>query len=139
MRKSRYIKLGSRVTARSITGQEIIGNYEGAHNNYGCWVRGVARDSREEIKLWHCASLTVSLVKDEVSPGAKPVEFIKGDPYHGLTRDGKQASGYYQNTEGKYIWIRGWLDTVSKFEPKQAIKILRDTARKGLTIRATQD
>lgn len=139
MAKYLQLKLGHRYNGLTFDNKRIMGTYRGSRHSFGVYIYGIEVGQVQEPKLYVCRKLSLEPVDPPKPKGKAPKEFTLGQPYNGLTKDGKQASGYYQNADGNYIWIRGWLDTTSKFEPKQSIKILRASVRKGLTSAPTED
>jgi len=122
MKNTKYFHIGELVSASSLTGQKIIGNYAGNHPTNGCYVKGRLADQPDsETNIYRCSRL--SLVRLEKPKKHVPKNVHRnilppGTPCIGRTKDGEIIQGQFQQVQGEHAWIR---------QDGQAKKVLRDS------------
>lgn len=133
MRKAKF-EIGDLVVGTSLENKTIYGEWRGPRNSFGILVFGTEAGRPESKPSMHvCLKLTIErqeCIFDQPQdyPPIIPGQTFKHlDPVKGKTSRGEIISGFYGNSEGKYAWIRGWSEGVSKFQPKRSYKVLANT------------
>jgi hypothetical protein len=129
LRKKRFRK-GQRVNALSLQGKPILGEYRGMAGSFGAFVFGIEAGSFEPASMHKCMTLTMEAVLPTLPRRPKPVKLAVGEACKSLTKDAVPVQGFFMYLDGQYAWIKGWPEGVSKFEPQQAIKVLRSHLEK---------
>lgn len=109
MRNRQNYKLHSRVSAFSLSGQKIIGNYRGSASGFGCWIFGIIAGSTEPPSMHKCARLSITLLDPPTKNiSDSKVKLLTGQLCQALTLDGKQVTGQFMQTAGpKFAYVRG--------------------------------
>jgi hypothetical protein len=129
------------VKGLSLENKTIYGQYRGPRNSFGVYVFGqegghsAISDNNPSMHI--CLKLSLELQDQDKAPKlrtsttAQPLSFQYLDFVQGRTSKNKLITGYYGNSEGKYAWIRGWMEGTSKLELKQSYKVLASSLRKS--------
>jgi hypothetical protein len=128
----RYFKHNEKVSALNFDHLKIIGEYRGRANVKGCYVYGLPEKSFDEPSLHLCITLTLESLTPPPEARKRVLKspYSAGDPCSGLTSKNLKISGFFQQKEGQFAWIKGWPEGTSKFEPMQTYKVRFDTITK---------
>lgn len=133
-RKIRF-RYGDRVNGFTPDGKRILGEYRGTRASFGAYVFGIEVGQVEEAKLYVCRTLDMEKAPEKLTYTQKystSAPAIKtGDPCKGYSRKLKKwITGFFMNPEGEYVWIKGWPEGTSRFEPKEAYKCLKTSLKR---------